>query len=103
MLNFLVFRQPVQVDKGMRTLPDLPWKYEHFQIYLKTWSLATRFKDMYDIRQATGNIMNGMKQNCLTTNLAVSQFIEVSKYERMQVVAHSSLETFDCSHLSQYV
>lgn len=24
MLNFLVFRQPVQVDMGMRTLPYLP-------------------------------------------------------------------------------
>lgn len=64
MLDIPVFRQPVQVGKGMRTSPDRACKYKIFQRALKALSLATRFKQVisvYVIRRATGSVVNGMK------------------------------------------
>lgn len=47
--------------------------------------------------------MNGMEQNCVLRICADGSSIEISTHERMQVMAHTSSETFDRSYLSQHV
>lgn len=61
-LDIPMFRQPVQVAKGMRTSPDRTWQYDHFHPSLKTLGLATGFKEIisiYVIQRETGNVING--------------------------------------------
>ena len=88
-LDIPVFREPVKEVIGVRTSPTLAWKYDSFQRALSTLGRAAGVQheiSAYVLRRATGNVMN-----------------EISAHERMQVMTHSSSDTFDRSYLSQHV
>lgn len=49
----------------MQILLDYAWQYNQFYFFLKTLSLATKFREIisiYIVQQETGNVMNNIEQ-----------------------------------------